>query len=223
MNPKRHRTQSHHTTNIRETRPPQGPSSARLRQAYIDASLDLHPNLFITLTMGLDASRPEALRKALEFLKRTERRAHKKRWSEFPPERRPCAYGFMEHRETNLHYHLLVRSPLDMLPVFMDEGKAIWLGLRKSGHYYAEPIYNSAASAAYVTKELKNWITSMTCSHTAKGLLQFDKVKSRVCVAPLTAKRQGNGQQSTREEGAHRIRVFKKHTICIKLRQIDFQ
>lgn len=155
MNPKRHRTQSHHTTNIRETRPPQGPSSARLRQAYIDASLDLHPNLFITLTMGLDASRPEALRKALEFLKRTERRAHKKRWSEFPPERRPCAYGFMEHRETNLHYHLLVRSPLDMLPVFMDEGKAIWLGLRKSGHYYAEPIYNSAASAAYVTKELK--------------------------------------------------------------------
>lgn len=126
----------------------------RLRGEYVKALVDLEPTLFVTLVLGLEIRPDVAAERCREFLKRVERRAHGKRWSHRPADQRLKAYGFIEHVASNLHYHLMIAGPHDVLLAVLSHGERIWLSLRRSGQFDAQVIEDPTRVARYITKEL---------------------------------------------------------------------
>ncbi len=88
----------------------------RLRAALIQAVERIEPNLFITLVFNRDVQLGPAARAVEEFCKRLERRAHGKRWLDYPAAERLKALAFPEHIDSNLHFHLAGHAASDTPP-----------------------------------------------------------------------------------------------------------
>ncbi|HLZ77156.1 hypothetical protein [Phenylobacterium sp.] len=124
------------------------------REAYIEAVLNLEPRVFVTLVLGLEMRPETALERCKEFLKRVERVGHGSRWAKWPPHERLRAYGFVEHLASNLHWHIPIAGPDDLLVAALNQGRAIWGKMRPSGQFDAQIIRDPEAVAKYVTKAL---------------------------------------------------------------------
>ena len=131
---------------------------ARLRSAMIEMIERIDPLVFLTLNLG-PSTAPHLTRGTVEhLLHRLEQRAHGKRWADFPPNLRLRALAFLEHPDSNPHWHCLLAGPPETMAVALELGPSLWRGLVKNGHGHVEPIGNVKAASRYVTKELyKDW------------------------------------------------------------------
>lgn len=129
-------------------------SEARLVESYRAMLEGINPQRFITLTFNRDVNLLIAHRDVHEFCKRLERVAHGKRWTKYPSEARLVALGFVEHVESNLHYHLLARGSAQLMETVLQQGDSIWRDLTKTGQAECEIIRTKRGAARYVTKAL---------------------------------------------------------------------
>ena len=128
----------------------------RLRAALIQAVERIEPNLFITLVFNRDVKLGAAARAVEEFCKRLERRAHGKRWLDYPTVERLKALAFPEHFDSNLHFHLAGHASERMCEVAVDEAGDVWRQLTKTGHADAQMVESQRAVARYITKSTRN-------------------------------------------------------------------
>ncbi len=123
-----------------------------LTAALIQAVERIEPNLFITLVFNRDVKLGPAARAVEEFCKRLERRAHGKRWLDYPAAERFKALAFPEHIESNLHFHLAGHASKRICGVALDEAEDVWRHLTKTGHADAQMVESQRAVARYITK-----------------------------------------------------------------------
>lgn len=131
---------------------------ARLRSAMIEMIERLGPLVFLTLNLG-PSTAPHLTRGTVEhLLQKLEYQARGKRWADFPPDLRLRALAFLEHPDSNPHWHCLLAGPPDLMNVALEFGPSLWRGLVKNGHGDVKPIGPLKAASRYVTKELyQDW------------------------------------------------------------------
>jgi hypothetical protein len=66
---------------------------------------------------------------------------------------RPLPYGFPEHMDSNLHYHLLLGGPQRALNA-AEFGGPIWRELSPGTHFWAGSIESNEGAVRYVIKNL---------------------------------------------------------------------
>lgn len=84
----------------------------------------------------------------------------KRKWKEAPKEHRLFWIAFPEHPNTNLHYHLLVRAPVNPLKVPQVATK-VWKKIVPSGELWASALEEDddiRQFASYATKDLWNGV-----------------------------------------------------------------
>lgn len=131
---------------------------ARLHSSMIRMIEELGPVVFLTLNLPPIKNPYDTGRLVEEVLKRTEYKAHGKRWARYPPHLRLRALAFLEHPTTNPHWHTLIAGPPEIIAAVLEHSAAIWGGLIRNGHGDVELVRNLKASSRYVTKEMwQDW------------------------------------------------------------------
>ena len=133
-------------------------SKARLCSAMIQMIENLNPIVFLTLNLG-PSSAPHLTRATVEYLfQKLEHRTHGKRWADYPLHLRLRALAFLEHPDSNPHWHCVLAGPPEIIEVALELAPSLWRGLVKNGHGHVEPIENLKKTSRYVTKDLyKDW------------------------------------------------------------------
>ena len=62
--------------------------------------------------------------------------------------------GTIEHENSNLHLHVLIRLPADLGAGFDQCAPRMWKNLRKAGNLDIKPVYDALGVAHYIVKEL---------------------------------------------------------------------
>jgi len=81
---------------------------ARLREAYIQLSRNLQPTLFVTFSFGYRINHITAEGNISKLLNAVQREAYGRNWYKLGAPDRIAALGFLEHRDSNPHYHVLI-------------------------------------------------------------------------------------------------------------------
>lgn len=129
-------------------------SPADQRLAFMAWLAELQPNLMVTIGAG-PAFSPQRLKRDVErHLNSIERRALGPRWAAKPASDRMTAVGFLEHAESNAHYHLLVQAPDRHEEALVVVGEERWRRRHPGGVHHVQRIDSVPRSARYSTKEL---------------------------------------------------------------------
>lgn len=125
----------------------------QLRDGFIEAMHGIEPRLLVTLELKPPTTVERGKPRVEEFLKRVSRASLGKRWYRRPPSARLRAYGFPEHMDSNLHYHLVLGGPERALDAAV-LGEPIWKALSPGTHFWARGIENKEGAVRYVIKNL---------------------------------------------------------------------
>lgn len=128
-------------------------------------------NHFTTFNFNQDTTLRGSKKAIKDFLARWDRLVLGKHFQRQPKAKRTFLIGFVEHIDSNLHYHALVRPAIGCPPYqpnFVLEAPSLWKQLIPSGQLYipkdtVEALFEKKAIsaehldriAAYITKDLK--------------------------------------------------------------------
>lgn len=124
-----------------------------LRRSYCHLLLDLKPTHFITFNFGRPFTTNSAHFAMKGYFQRVERAALGRNWGKFTGEQRIVAIGFLEHLDSNPHWHVAARIPQKAVAALANTERR-WKTLSAGGHAFVLPIEREAAVANYITKEL---------------------------------------------------------------------
>lgn len=89
-----------------------------------------------------------------EFLARIDRALLGRKWSRLPPDQRTDGLFFIEHTDTNIHAHGLLRFPdvrtLDLKALTKEK----WIKLTEAGDTDFQALYDAERCLEYCTKEM---------------------------------------------------------------------
>mgnify|MGYP000848867969 CR=1 FL=1 len=126
-----------------------------LRDAYIELmAVTIRPNGYLTLVTNSEGS-PASIRKDLKsLLARIDRASLGPRWQKRPKDERTEGVFILEHVETNIHAHGMLRLPQnDDNDIHMIIGTN-WGKLCPGGNSLLLPVGDAKRRAGYCTKEM---------------------------------------------------------------------
>lgn len=131
----------------------------------------MQPNIFLTFNFNPPISKTPTSNTALlgawqispdrgkaklsTFFNMLQRKTYGRGWYRDSLTPRPRALGFLEHSESNFHYHVLANLEPSVIQTAFDEGPFIWDKLCGGGQIDAREIYQIGGAVSYVTKDLR--------------------------------------------------------------------
>lgn len=121
--------------------------------------LDIKPTHLITFNWGKQnkKGRKEAFiepeKKMAALINALQRRAFGRNWAARTDPPWPVGYGFLEHPESNPHYHFLARLDPALGAVAINEGPALWQKIVRTGQLDVQLIHKPVGIIFYCTKD----------------------------------------------------------------------
>jgi len=116
----------------------------------------LQPTHFLTFTSAM-AIKPETFAKRIvKFCCRLDRKALGKKWTKCDHDRLRLL-AFLEHPNSNAHYHALAVVPECAKEILESQGTAIWNRLGRGVQLDVKLIYGLEGVISYVTKDLHHF------------------------------------------------------------------
>lgn len=129
----------------------------RLRKGYIDILEEMQPNAFVTLVTNDSGELHEMTRLIGKFCGMMDRELCGHKWDRLPAEERTDGLFFIEHTETNIHAHGLLKFPdcpdVD-LPLLAARK---WSRLTEAGETNFQSVYDAGGVVGYCTKEMQSF------------------------------------------------------------------
>jgi len=105
-----------------------------LKEAVIQLVLSTAPKIFATAVFN-DYASPERGRLAIKrFHANLDRKLYGKCYHQVSPQKRTFFFAFPENINSNFHFHLLIRPPLNHLEKVIDVAPNIWKKICPSGN-----------------------------------------------------------------------------------------
>jgi hypothetical protein len=128
------------------------------RAAYIELARSIEPQYANTFTFNRAVNSITGQQRIKGFINSLEREVLGRRWSVFPAHMRITAVGFLEHADTNAHWHTVMQIPLHFRKILRTHGEAAWRDLVPQGELDIEWIGSKKKWSRYITKELYDLI-----------------------------------------------------------------
>lgn len=113
---------------------------------------DRRPPLSITLGANRIVQVARLRMNATHFFNRVHRDCYGTRWYKKDPDLLAEAIGFLEHPNSNPHFHIAVNAPDRVLDRLVNS-EAIWKGVQPGGHFHYSVPKSQEAFSRYVTKD----------------------------------------------------------------------
>lgn len=124
------------------------------RKAYIQLCGQFQPNTFITLATNQTLSTCQMKKKMDRFFGHMDRKLMGHTWLQQPISMRTDGIGFIEHINSNIHAHLLVRFNKGNEWGRAKYGEHYWRKICESGSVEIKPISDTRQLASYCSKEM---------------------------------------------------------------------
>lgn len=111
------------------------------------SSENFHFNFAFTANFNRETTLAGAERTLRDWVRSIDRKVLRRRWKNATPEERVTVIGFPEHPNSNLHYHLLVHTPVNPLKA-QKLAATEWQRLVKSGDLWGSVL--ASANDAHV-------------------------------------------------------------------------
>ena len=132
----------------------------RCRLAVQEMIENFQPNVFITLAFNQDTSLNAAHSALKEFHKRFDKKVLGHKYS-FDPKCRSFYIGVIENPTSNLHFHLVLKIPVNRLGVARDLTDRLWRGVISSGTTAFKETYDLPGLGRYMAKQLMTTTSDM--------------------------------------------------------------
>lgn len=126
----------------------------RARAHWLCMLKELTPNYFLTFNFGYAVRSIDADKPMRAFFCALQREAFGRDWASQFSRDWPVAVGFLEHPDTNPHYHVLARISAELASVLESDGQRLWKRIRRRGQLHIEEIRNPDRVHSYCTKRL---------------------------------------------------------------------
>jgi hypothetical protein len=123
-----------------------------LRAAWLHVLEKCAPNYFLTFNFGYEIRAINADRPMRTFFNVIQRKTYGRDWASQFDRDWPVAYGFLEHADTNPHFHVLARVSFEIGETLQSQGDRIWKGISRRGQLQVEEILSPDRVRSYCTK-----------------------------------------------------------------------
>jgi len=127
-------------------------TNRRMRFEFMKFARAIRPNVFLTLGMSPNARVITFHRQADKFIDAVLQHAHGQDWTSLPLANRPRGIGFLEHPNSNPHFHILISCDRKFFESLEVQGAKIWRRLMTHGAFDAQVIDSEDAVVNYCLK-----------------------------------------------------------------------
>ncbi len=126
----------------------------KLQQAWAEFAETFEPNFFVTLTDPTEPHLATMREKLGKLCGRIDRAVLGKKFARRLPHERTDGIFFIEHVDSNIHAHGLLRVPNASFEEFDALTKMQWHRVCRDGRYDLQEVYDCAGVARYCAKEM---------------------------------------------------------------------